>query len=42
MKKGGWKFVVLCDMEGGVPFFVLLNCTEGKVEHPLNVIPVCC
>ena len=42
MKEGGWEFVVFCNVEDGFPFTVLLVFVEGKVEHPLNVVSVCC
>ena len=41
MKEGSWEFVVFCNVEDGLPFTVLLV-IEGEVEHPLNIVSVCC
>jgi hypothetical protein len=42
VKESSWEFVVFCNVEDGSPFTVLLVVVEGEVEHPLNVVSVCC
>ena len=42
MKEGSWKFVAFCNVKDGLPFTVLLVVVEGEVEHPLNIVSVCC
>jgi hypothetical protein len=40
--EAGGEIVVLCNVEYGLPFFVLSVLAKREIEHPLDVIPVCC
>jgi hypothetical protein len=41
VKEGGWNFLG-GNVEDGLSFTVLLDVVEGEVEHPLNIVSVCC
>jgi hypothetical protein len=40
--QGGWKVIRFGYLENGLPFSVLSVVIEGEVEHPLDVVSVCC
>ena len=42
MKEGSWEFVFFCYVEDGMPFTLLLVVVEGEVDHPLNILSICC